>query len=244
MTRTVWTNDEKKALFARMEEYFREKPNATRRDAMCQAQMVLDLNRRIVITDQRVFNYKDRIEIARRNARKSPPAKAPQAPAPILAPTPAPERKETPTERLAALFEQLLDVLADKVADRVHLRMLDAPPPAPISIAGRPKHDPRPVPSHISGIPRPGVLVIGLLPAQAHHVSGVLADKLDLSFFSPEEAVTYPTLLRAHTVLMTKFINHSVQEKYRKAPKLHFCNGGVATLMELLEQILRESGGT
>jgi hypothetical protein len=52
-----------------------------------------------------------------------------------------------------------------------------------------------------------------------------------------EEGLTRPQLLRAHTVLMTKFINHSVQGKYRKAPRLHFCNGGVTELRRVLEDI-------
>jgi len=44
--------------------------------------------------------------------------------------------------------------------------------------------------------------------------------------------------VRAHTVLMTKFINHSVQDKYRKAPKLHFVNGGMGELGEVLDSIV------
>lgn len=255
MARVVWTNDEKKAIFARMEEFFRERPNAMRREALQQAQVVVDASRRIVVTDQRVFNYKDRIEIARRNARKPRPvqdvpplngtlfgpAPAPVASAaPIPTPPPAPERKESPTERLATLLEQLLDVLADKVADRVYVKMLDAPvaaAPAAAAPPHRPKHDPRPIPSHVSGVPRPGVLVIGLLPAQAHHVSQMYYNRLDMSFFSAEEAVTFPKLTRAHTILMTKFINHSVQDKYRKSPALHFCNGGVTELLDILDKL-------
>jgi hypothetical protein len=233
----VWTNDEKKAIFARMEEYFRMHPNGLRKDALREAQSVLNSSRWIVVTDQRVFNYKDRIEIARANARKKKIEKPVEAPAPILTPPPVPERKETPTERLAGMFEQLLDILADKVADRVYLKMLDAPVAAAPVVPHRPKHDPRPVPSHVSGIPRPGVLVIGLLPAQAHHVSQMYYDRLDMSFFTAEEAVTFSKLTRAHTILMTKFINHSVQDKYRKSPALHFCNGGVAELMGILDKL-------
>jgi hypothetical protein len=124
------------------------------------------------------------------------------------------------------------------VAARVQLKMVDTPPPAP-----QPKHNPQPIP-HPTGHARPGVLVIGLLPAQAHYVSNLLADKLDLSFFTAEDAVTFPKLTRAHTVLMTKFISHAVQDKYRKAPKLHFCNGSVAVLVSQLEKIYTESRGT
>lgn len=244
MTRVVWTNDEKKAIFARMEEYFHAHPNGLRKDALREAQSVLNSSRWIVVTDQRVFNYKDRIEIARANARKKKPAQIVEplngtlfGPAPIPTPPREPERKETPTERLVGVFEQLLDILADKVADRVYLKMLDAPVAAAPVAPHRPKHDPRPVPSHVSGVPRPGVLIIGLLPAQAHHVSQMYYNRLDMSFFTAEEAVTFPKLTRAHTVLMTKFINHSVQDKYRKCPMLHFCNGGVAELTGILDKL-------
>ena len=240
MARIVWSHIEKGAVFANMVEVFKQFPKLEKKEALSRAQSVLRFDRRIVATDQRVFNYKDRIEIARQKAlqeSKKKPPEAVEAPAPILAPTPTPERKETPKKRLADILELLLDVVAESVAARVQLKMVDTPPPAP-----QPKHDPRPVP-RATGYAKPGVLVIGLLPAQAHHVSHLLADKLDLSFFTAEDAVTFPKLTRAHTVLMTKFISHAVQDKYRKAPKLHFCNSGVAVLVSLLEGIYMESSG-
>jgi hypothetical protein len=110
-------------------------------------------------------------------------------------------------------------------------------------LAKHPKHNPQPIP-HPTGYARPGVLVIGLIPAQAHYVSNLLASKLDLYFFTAEDAVHRPKIVRAHTVLMTKFISHAVQDKYRKSPKLHFCNGSVAVLVGLLEKIYKESMGT
>lgn len=241
MTRIVWSVIEKGAVFANMVEVFKQFPQLGRKEAVRRAQSVLKSHRWIVVTDQRVFNYKDRIEVARQKAlqesRKKPP-EALEAPAPIPAPTPAPEPKETPKGRLADILELLLDVVAESVAARVQLKMVDTPPPV-----APPKHNPQPIP-HPTGHARPGVLVIGLLPAQAHYVSNLLADKLDLSFFTAEDAVTFPKLTRAHTVLMTKFISHAVQDKYRKAPKLHYCNGSVAVLVGLLEKIYKESRGT
>lgn len=250
MTRTVWTNEEKAAVFTNMESVFAMHPNMSRKDALRMAQTVLKSPRWIKVTDQRVFNYKDRIEVARQKALQASKKKPPEAvvaPAPILAPTPAPERKEDPVERLAALFEQMFDILAGKVADRVAAQM--RPPMAREELrrhvdaqfeaeyAKRPKHNPQPIP-HATGYAKPGVLVIGLLPAQAHQVSHMLADRLDLSFFTAEDAVTFPKLTRAHTVLMTKFISHAVQDKYRKSPRLHFCNGGTNELMKILDKIV------
>lgn len=247
MARIVWTNVEKARIFARMEDYFILHPNGGRKEALRHAQSVLDSSRWIVVTDQRVHNYKDRIEIARQNARKRKPGKPVEAPAPILAPTPAPERKEGTTERLAQVFERLLDILVDAVADKVVERMnfqmsreelrehVDRQFEA--EYAKRPKHDPRPIP-HPSNTPLPGVLVIGLLPAQAHSVSQAYKGKLDLTFLGSEEAISRPGMLRAHTVLMTKFISHAVQDKYRKAPQLHFCDGGIAALIGVLDRIV------
>ena len=65
MARTVWSLIEKSAVFARMEEVFRQYPNTTRKEALRQAQSVLKSHRWVVITDQRVFNYKDRIDISK-----------------------------------------------------------------------------------------------------------------------------------------------------------------------------------
>ena len=249
MTRIVWSNIEKGAVFANMVEVFKQFPQLGRKEAIRRAQSVLKSHRWIVVTDQRVFNYKDRIDVAREKALQELEKKPPRAivepldgtlfgPAPILAPAPVLEPKETPKKRLADILELLLDVVAESVAARVQLKMVDTPPPVV-----PPKHNPQPIP-HPTGYAKPGVLVIGLIPAQAHYVSNLLASQLDLYFFTAEDAVQRPKITRAHTVLMTKFISHAVQDKYRKAPKLHYCNGSVAVLVSLLEKIYKESRGT
>jgi hypothetical protein len=237
MSRIVWSHIEKGAVSARLVDVFRQHPNITRKEALRQAQEILHSSRWVVITDQRVFNYKDRIEAAREMALEKLRKKPPEAigiPAPILAPTPAPERKETPKGRLADILELLLDVVAESVAARVNRKILEAIPEAPV--AHRPKHDPQPIP-HPTGVAKPGVLVIGLLASQAYAVISTWGTRLDLTFMTPEDAVHRPKLVRAHTVLMTKFINHSVQDKYRKAAKLHFVNGGMGELGEVLDSI-------
>jgi hypothetical protein len=236
MARTVWTDLEKKAIFARMEEYFRSHPNGLRKDALREAQSVLDSSRWIVVTDQRVFNYKDRIEIARANARKKNAGKALEAPAAIQAPPPEPERRETPTERLAAIFEQLLDVLADKVADRMAERM--AAMPAPQFQPGmsltehRPRHNPEPVsqPRQL----RPGVLILGLLPQTGEVLRREFGHRLDIQWYDSDDASKRNVHPMANVVLMTKFINHSIQERWRKAGVLHYCNGGQGELRQIL----------
>jgi hypothetical protein len=252
MARIVWSNIEKGAVFANMVEVFKQFPQLSRKEAVRRAQSVLKSHRWIVVTDQRVFNYKDRIEVARQKAlqesRKKPP-EAVEAPAPILAPTPVLGPKETPKGRLADILELLLDVVAESVAAKVSANMrppmareelrqyVDQQFEAEFAKYPRPRHDPRPIP-HATGKAKPGVLVIGLLAGQAYAVISTWGTRLDLTFMTPEDAVHRPKLVRAHTVLMTKFINHSVQDKYRKAPKLHFVNGGMGELGEVLDSIV------
>jgi hypothetical protein len=244
MARIVWSHIEKGAIFARMEQVFRQYPNTTRKQALREAQTVLNASRWIKVTDQRVFNYRDRIEIARQKAiqgLKRTPEKPVEAPVPILAPTPVPERKEDPKTRLADILELLLDVVAESVAARVAAKVADIPArqfqPGVSLTELRPKHNPQPIP-HPTGEAKPGVLVIGLLPAQAYQIVSAVGDRLDLTFYTAEDAVHKPKLVRAHTILMTKFISHAVQDKYRKAPDLRFCNGGTGELVKILDSIV------
>lgn len=238
MTRTVWTDIEKKAIFARMEELFRDSPNMLRKDALREAQSVLGSGRRIVVTDQRVFNYKDRIETARANARRKRPEKAPEAPVAIAAPTPAPERKETPTERLAAIFEQLLDVLADKVAERIADRMrveVETRTTTTSETQHRPRHNPLPVSQPRQC--RPGVLILGLLPQTGEVLRREFGHRLDIQWYDSDDASKRNVHPMANVVLMTKFINHSIQERWRKAGVLHYCNGGQGELRQILASL-------
>jgi hypothetical protein len=246
----VWTDVEKKAIFARMEEYFHMQPQMSRKDALRTAQTVLDPSRRIVVTDQRVFNYKDRIEIARANARKKNAGKALEAPAAIQAPPTESERKETPTERegstlerLAQAFERMLDIMADAVADRVADKVAErmAGMPAPqfqpgMSVTGhRPRHNPLPVsqPRQL----RPGVLILGLLPQTGEQLRREFGTRLDIQWYDSDDASKRNVHPMANVVLMTKFINHSIQERWRKAGVLHYCNGGQGELRQILASL-------
>jgi hypothetical protein len=243
MARIVWTNEEKGAVFARMVSEFLQRPLLTRKEALRLAQSVLKSDRWVVITDQRVHTYRDRIDIARQKAlqeSRKKPEKPVETPAAILAPPPTPERKGDPRARLADILELLLDVVAESVAARVHEKRLATTAlnvQSEVEYAKRPKHDPRPIP-HPTGVAKPGVLVIGLLPTQVNSVSLMVGHQLDLTCYTAEMAVNKPPLVRAHTVLMTKFISHVVQEKYRKSPRLHFCNGGVSELVAILDSIV------
>lgn len=252
MARIVWTNEEKGAVFTRMVSEFLQRPLLTRKEALRLAQSVLKSDRWVVITDQRVHTYRDRIDVARQKAlqeSRKKPEKPVETPAAILAPPPTPERKEDPRARLADILELLLDVVAESVAARVAAQMrppmhqdelrryVDQQFEAEFAKYPRPRHDPRPIP-HATGQAKPGVLVIGLLPTQVNSVSLMVGHQLDLTCYTAEMAVNKPPLVRAHTILMTKFISHVVQEKYRKSPRLHYCNGGVSELVAILDSIV------
>ena len=86
---------------------------------------------------------------------------------------------------------------------------------------------------------RPTVLVVGLNGCQMETIKTYTPD-LDYSFLAAEAAVSHNTINRDHTILMTKFINHSVQAKYRKHPNLHYCNGGVSELKHMLQVIFHK----
>jgi hypothetical protein len=242
MARIVWTRVEKDAIFARMEQYFRMHPNGLRKDALREAQTVLDSSRWIVVTDQRVFTYKDRIEIARQNAFKRKAEKAPEAPVAIQAPTPAPERKETPTERegstlerLAQAFERMLDIMADAVAERVAERLqvqVETRTATTSETQHRPRHNPLPVSQPRQA--RPGVLILGLLPQTGEVLRREFGHRLDIHWYDSDDASKRNVHPMANVVLMTKFINHSIQERWRKAGVLHYCNGGQGELRQIL----------
>jgi hypothetical protein len=80
------------------------------------------------------------------------------------------------------------------------------------------------------------VLIIGLNGCQMETIRQYRPD-LDYTFINSDDAISRYTVHKDHTILMTKFINHSVQNKYRKHPNLHYCNGGVGDLKTLLQGI-------
>ena len=246
MTRIVWTKLEKQAVIEKMVAAFVKEPYLTNKQALREGQTVLPVSRRMVITDQRAFSHKAKIELARTIGRQcqahTGPSERVEEPVAISAPTPEPERKKDPTERLLEIFELLLDVVAARVAARVADHM-NPPKKEDVHAAVNrafdreyAKLDPLPLDeAKLTG--KPGVLIIGLIPTQVNVVRSTRNWPLDLTFMTAEDAVTRPYLQRAHTILMTRFINHSVQEKYRKAPMLHFCNGATSALCEILDKL-------
>lgn len=238
MPRTVWTKSEKDLISAKLAEIFAAAPWKTNMLALSEAQVALPVERRIVVTHNRAFAHKERIRLARKMAEDFKREQRARETLDTAIATgiarPVLETKRGTTERLAAVFDEILDILADKVADR--LRQSPVPSVEQNRTFTRVKHNPEP-----PNAPREakiGVLIIGLLGDQAEALPHYR--DLDITFLGSEQAVSRDLVRRAHTILMTKFISHAVQEKYRKAPMLHYCNGGTTELAKLLMYIAIE----
>lgn len=228
MSRVRWSAEERESLVDAMAEVLREEPHLSNIELLRSAQAArLPVGRRRKVSHNTTYAIRDLLDRARAVAKKRGSLVAPPPPPELPPPPPPPE----PT--LADLVERL----ADALANRVVLRLLEALPaelfqPAPDLIVermGAPN-----VEAERAG--RPGVLVVGLLGAQAEAVRRMFPN-LNIAAMTADDALSRDVLRRAHTILMTKFINHSVQDKYRKAQNLRFCNGGVSDLANILNSI-------
>jgi hypothetical protein len=132
------------------------------------------------------------------------------------------------------LTQAVADAVFAKVERLLTRQALDALSATVAETSQQPRHDP--TPKHEPGAARPGVLIIGLLAAQAAHMIEEFPD-LDITHMTGEEAHNRHALRRAHTILMTKFISHAVQDKYRRVENLRLCPGGLTELSNLLTLI-------
>lgn len=239
--RIVWTIEEKQAVFTEAAVICTLRPHITNKQLLTEAQQALPYQRRCKVTDQRVFSYKSRLAAAREEAKKLMAAR----PEPVAEPEPVKEAPRT-IDGIGDLFELLVDAITDKVLQRVEARLQQA--------KSLEAHEPEPRESQAFGtgwldeleklsirskqakVKRPTALVIGL---NGHQMECVKQSRpeVDFTFATAEQALSHYTFHRDHTFLMTKFINHSVQSKYRKHPNLHFVNGGVSELKTLLHGI-------
>ena len=245
--RIVWTKEEKRALRECMIDICYVTPMMSNKGLLQNAQEeVIPYERRSKITDQRVFNYKNLINEARakaeeHRAKTSKPKPAPTPP-PVIAPEPV--RK---LDTLGEVFELFIDALADRIMDKmiaakqqVEKPELKEPTEQPILERGW-------LDAHLEKLTirkppvkkRPTVLVVGLNGCQMETIKTYKPD-LDYTFVTAEQALSHYTFNKDHTILMTKFINHSVQAKYRKHPNLHYCNGGVSELKHMLQVIFHK----
>jgi hypothetical protein len=262
--RIVWTKIEKQQVSDCMVKLLEDRPAMTNKQVFGAARQALPYERRGRVTDQRVFSYKALIKAARAAADKftaerktqagfglQAAAKPVEPPKQVPAPEPTPAVRKLDT--LGEVFELFVDALADRIIQRLEAR---APKTEPI---GSREHkledlfggDPMeqldkvfdslyPASKRAPTQPRkPTVLVIGLNGHQMECIKQSRPD-LDYTFVTAEQALSHTTLNKDHTILMTKFINHSAQAKYRKHPNLHYCNGGVSDLKHMLQVIFHK----
>lgn len=243
MSRIVWTNFEKQLVSDSMVHFLVDQPAMTNKQVFASAQQALPYERRGKVTDQRVFSYKARINEARATAdkiradrKKVVAAKPPEPPAA------EPARK---LDTLGEVFELFIDALADRILDK----MIAAKQQVEQRVRPEPTHDDMLDAAFFGGklmrqlqglsirTPAkpllPTVTIIGLNGQQVEAIKSNYP-KAIYCFMTAEEAKTRPAQHNDHVILMTKFINHAVQTKYRKHPNLHYCNGGVSELKTLL----------
>jgi hypothetical protein len=143
---------------------------------------------------------------------------------------------EVAEDDLSKLIESLIEKIADKVADKLATRLqtttLTVPAHGP-----RPKHNPQPV-TGATGTPKIGVLVLGLQPHQANLLKSEFPD-LDITCYDSDEARVKPVLLRAHVIAMTRFLSHSVDDRYKKSPRYHRLSHGFSELKTFMNMIQR-----
>jgi hypothetical protein len=241
MTRIVWTKEEKKAVHDCMVDLCYAFPSYSNKALFRAAQEeVIHYQRRTVVNDQRVFNYKIMIASARAKAEEHR-AKVASKPAPTPPPVIAPEPVKK-LDTLGEVFELFIDALADRIIDK----MINAKQQVELQEISVPDAFDKafdilyPLRKNFPAkIKRPTALVIGLNGAQMECIK-LSQPKVDFTFLSAEQALSHATYNKEHTFLMTKFINHSVQGKYRKHPNLHYVNGGVSDLKTILHGIFHK----
>lgn len=227
MSRIFWSAAEQDAVQEELVRLFRENPAMRDEVAIATAQVVLPMERRRKVHTSYVYRAKLRLAAARKEAKTAPPAPTPAPPIEPAQPKPQPDL-------LRAILDPIIDALVDRIVERLELKAADFGPGAQHAYALRLKHDPTPPPNDRAA--RTGVLVVGLLNQQAATIISHFPH-LEITCLTAEEALKREQLRRSHTVLMTKFISHSVQDKYRKVPNLHLCNGGVSELSAILKSV-------
>ena len=245
MTRVVWTNEEKRALRDCMIDICYVTPTMSNKGLLKHAQEeVLPYERRQKITDQKVFTHKAMIAGARkaaethRNKVNAPPPKKIEIVVPV-APEPPPLKIDT----LGNLFELLVDAITDRVLEKLKV---SEPVPVPTDTVEKgfgtgwlDELEKLSIRSKAARVKRPTVLVVGLNGCQVDAIKTHRTD-IDFTLVTAEQALSHHTFHKDHTILMTKFINHSAQGKYRKHPNLHYCNGGVSDLKHMLQVIFHK----
>jgi hypothetical protein len=237
-TRIHWTDEERNVVFNRMVEVYAEGRSSSRENILIKAQYDLPIGRRRKVYPAMVANLKSWMESARaesysrvRDRKLTEVALADKVEAP------APQPVEL---GVSELLEKLFDQLAKRVATEVMSGISEQ-----LSALQKTHQDPRPVivnQTAPGGWPqttkprRKRVTIIGLRGQQMSVIKQKYQD-IDFTFLDVDDAVGRVPCEAECTIMMTKFINHSVYAKYRNAPNMRHCNGGISDLGSIIQDI-------
>lgn len=239
-TRIRWTDEERRLVYNRMVEVYAEGRYTTQVGVLQRAQDVLPIGRRrktypTMLNQLKGWMHEARMEAhtSARNRKLTEVALQTQ----VAAVSPAPQPVEL---GVSELLEKLVDHLTKRVVTEVvsalseQLSVLQKPYQNKVEVAetnpvivARPECvKPR----------RTRVLIIGLKGQQVTVVEQKYPD-IDFTFMTADEAQSRSPGEADCTIVMTKFINHSVYSKYRDVPNLRHCNGGVSDLSTIIHTI-------
>lgn len=222
--RTKWTSTERLVVLREMIKVIDSNPKVSDIDAILGGQLALPETRRKASTYALLTSMSPEVKEARRVvATKAPPPVPP------------------PVDPILEAIDRVVTLLADRITEQVVRGIADRVNPIRSVPRGDYPSDPGFKAANGPNTPKPGVLIVGLNRLQMDSITRGYSDRLSLRFLSAEEALVSTTIFRAHTVLMTKFISHSVQTKYRKNQNLVFCNGGLSFLETELDKIVAAS---
>jgi hypothetical protein len=237
-TRIFWTATEREAVFDRMVELYAGGRYSTRENMLIKAQDALPPSRRRKVYPAMLSNLKvwmNNAEIESQTKARDRKLTEVAVAAKVEAPAPQPVELG-----ISELLEKLFDQLAKRVAKEVMLGVSEQ-----LSALQKTHQDPRPVMVNQTapgGWPqttkprRKRVTIIGLRGQQMSVVLQKYQD-IDFTFVDVDDAAGRTPCEAEYTILMTKFINHSVQSKYRNVTNLRYCNGGISDLGSIIQSI-------
>jgi hypothetical protein len=260
-TRIQWSATERAAIAQQIRVIRAKDPGLSHPKALlCAAQMVLPMQRRRKITDGVVYALKGWVNDIRYEPIPEP------VPAPVLDPMPEPPKPVGSIGDLAlALVREITrEVMREMRAEREREeaesereRYRDLSDRISAGMArdierqqGRENTRLR---DHLARgeFEKPRALtiaVLGLQPAQSTIVYNAYRDRgVLIDFYDSDEAAKHGPVKRDVIIMMTKFVSHSVQERWRPASKAFsssfiYCNGGVTELCAEINEALSDRG--
>lgn len=252
-TRIHWTDEERRIVYNRMVEIYAEGRSSSRENILIKAQTSLPLGRRRKVYPAMLANLKSWMESAKSESyTQSRDRKLTEVAVAAKVEAPAPQPVEL---SVSELLEKLFDQLAQRVATEVILGVSEQ------LSALRKTHQNNPpvvdkttqpfqpvVKQYMVNQTPPGgwpqtpksrrkrITIIGLRGQQMSVIKQKYQD-IDFTFLDVDDAVGRIPCEAGWTIMMTKFINHSVYAKYRNAPNMRHCNGGISDLSSIIQSI-------